>query len=845
MKLLVDRITNYLTAAHRKHPLVRLLLLLVLILPVLLIAVVSYLTTERDLTDAAFSRRQTIAHLAAAIVKEKLDRITDIGISLATRVRFRQLVAAKNWTEASAILADVPKDFPFIETVFLSDPEGTLMANVPELADTVDTNRAYRDWYRGVSRDWKPYVSEVYQTLALPRTNIVTIVLPIRAPDAATTTGILGLRVRLENFREWIKDIQVGPSGFVYLVDRKGQLVAHPQFLPQGQIINFSAVPVVGKALRGESGVEVQTNPIEKEERVSAYQPVAGYGWGVVATQPTATAFALRRNTLNRLLLIYGVIILLSGGLAATIMNNLAQRKKAEEELREKNAELERQSRRVEEANRLKSEFLANMSHELRTPLNAITGFSELMIDGKVGPISSEQAEFLGDILSSSEHLLALINDVLDLAKVEAGRMEFHAEPVSLKKLTREVTETLRTIAAGKRIAITADVVAEVDQVMTDPAKLKQVLYNYLSNALKFTPEGGTVIVRTSAETSSSFRIEVEDSGIGIRDEDIGKLFSEFQQLDSGLAKKSQGTGLGLALCKRMVEAQGGSVGAQSTFGKGSVFYIVLPRFGDGEEPLVEFTHLHLSEAHAPTLLIIEDNEQDREWLSRTLTEAGYRIETAASAAETLAKCREKSFDAITLDLILPDMGGWELCHAIRNEGRNQKTPIIVVSVVGKNQITRAFPISDYLVKPVEIEDLLAALQRAGVKPGDKRKVLVVDDDPKILKLAEIALKQLDCAALCVSGAEGGLKAAGHEQFAAVILDLLMPKIDGFEFLERFRQTPLGASTPVIIWTNKEITAEDRLRLQLSAQSIALKSHGGVSAVLRELQRYLRPEAPT
>jgi len=845
LKLFANRMTNYLTAAPRRHPLVRLFILLVLILPVLLVAIVSYLTTERDLTDSAFSRRQTIAYLAAAIVKEKLDRITDVGISLATRVRFRQLVAAKKWTEASEILADVPKDFPFIETVFLSDPAGTLMANVPELADTVGTNRAYRDWYRGVSRDWKPYVSEVYQRLATPRTNIITIALPIRAQDAATVTGILGLRVRLENFREWIKDIQVGPSGFVYLVDRKGQLVAHPQFLPQGQITNFSEVPVVAKALRGESGVEVQVNPIEKEERVSAYEPVTGYGWGVIATQPTATAFALRRNALNRLVLIYGIIVLLSGGLAAAILNNLAQRKKAEEELREKNAELERQSRCVEEANRLKSEFLANMSHELRTPLNAITGFSELMIDGKVGPISSEQAEFLGDILSSSKHLLALINDVLDLAKVEAGKMEFYSEPVSLTKLIGEVTETLRAIAAEKKIVIGTDVAAEVDQVSTDPAKLKQVLYNYLSNALKFTPEGGTVIVRARPETSSSFRIEVEDNGIGIRDEDIGKLFSEFRQLDSGIAKKSQGTGLGLALCKRMVEAQGGSVGVQSTFGKGSVFYIVLPRFGDREEPLVEPTNLYLTETSAPTILIIEDGEQDREWLSRTLAEAGYRIETAATAAEALAQCREKSFDAITLDLILPDMGGWELCHAIRSEGRNHKTPIIVVSVVGKNQTTQAFPISDYLVKPVEIEDLLAALRRARVQPGDKRKVLVVDDDPKILKLAEIALKQLDCAALCVSGAEGGLKAAEHEQFAAVVLDLLMPGTDGFEFLERFRQTPRGVSTPVIIWTNKEITPEDRLRLQLSAQSIALKSHGGVSAVLRELQRHLRPEAPT
>jgi hypothetical protein len=402
-----------------------LLIPLVLILPVLLIAALSYLRMERELTDSAFSRRQTIAVLAAAIVKEKLDRIIDVGISLATRVRFRQLVEAKKWLEASAILVDVAKDFPFVETVFLSDPQGTLMANMPELADVVGTNLSYRDWYRGVSRGWKPHVSEVYQRLAAPHTNIITVAVPIRAQDTATVTGILGLRVRLENFREWIETIQVGPSGFVYLVDRKGQLVAHPHFSSQGEIIDFSKVPVVGKVLRGVRGIEVQTDPIEREERVSAFEPVPDYGWGIVATQPTGTVFALRRNTLNRMLLTYSFIAVLSGGLAFAILKNLMQRKQTEEELREKNTELERQSLRVKEANRLKSEFLANMSHELRTPLNAITGFSELMIDGKLGPISSQQTEYLGDILTSAKHLLGLINDVLDLAKVEAGKMEF------------------------------------------------------------------------------------------------------------------------------------------------------------------------------------------------------------------------------------------------------------------------------------------------------------------------------------------------------------------------------------------------------------------------------------
>ena len=842
LKRFTDWLTNCLLKSNRTRPLVLLSIFLAFIFPVLLIATLSYLRTQQNLTDSGFSRRQTIAYLAAAIVKEKLDRITDIGISLATRVRFRQLVAAKKWDEAIEILAEVPKDFPALDRVFLTDPEGTLMANAPELPDVVGRNFAYRDWYKGASRQWKPYVSEVYQRLAEPRYNMIAVAIPIRGQNEGAVAGILVLQVRLDSFLGWIKNIEVGPSGFVYVVDRKGQLVAHPRFPPQREIVDFSRVPVVPKVLRGGRGVEVQTNPIEKEERISAYEPIPGYGWGVVATQPTATAFAPQRYTLNRILIIYGLIILLSGSLACVILQSLAQRKKAEEELRDKNVELEKQSRRVQQANQLKSEFLANMSHELRTPLNAIIGFSELMHDGKLGPVSSDHKEYLGDILASGRHLLQLINDVLDLSKVEAGKMEFRPEPVNLEKLIGEVRDIVRAIAARKRIGLEVQIEPGVEQVVTDPAKLKQVLYNYLSNALKFTADEGKVIVRARPESSDAFRVEVEDNGIGIRQEDIGKLFVEFQQLDTGTAKKSQGTGLGLALCKRIVEAQGGSVGVQSTSGKGAVFYAVLPRLARQEAtPETETTAPTPATPDAPAILIIEDNDKEREWLSRTLAQAGYRTETAASGAEALAKCQEKSFDAITLDLILPDMGGWELFHALRSDGWNRDKPVIVLSVVTEKEAAQAFPIWDYLVKPVQPAELLASLERAGIEPGESERVLIVDDDPKALKLAEAALKQVGYRALCVGHANSGLKAAENEQFAAVVLDLLMPEVDGFEFLERFRRTALGSRTPVIIWTNKEITAQDRSRLESSAQSIALKSQGGINAVLRELQQYLSP----
>jgi signal transduction histidine kinase len=226
----------------------------------------------------------------------------------------------------------------------------------------------------------------------------------------------------------------------------------------------------------------------------------------------------------------------------------------------------------------LKSEFLANMSHELRTPLNGIIGFAELMHDGKVGPIAQSHKEYLGDILISARHLLELINDVLDLSKVEAGKMEFNPQAVNLPALVAEVCEIVRAVASKKRINLRTEIDGELSIIEADARSLKQILYNYVSNAVKFTPEEGIVTVRARADGAAYYRIEVEDTGIGIKSEDLSRLFVEFQQLDASSAKKYPGTGLGLALTKRIAEAQGGRVGVESAPDKGSVFHAVLPR---------------------------------------------------------------------------------------------------------------------------------------------------------------------------------------------------------------------------------------------------------------------------
>jgi PAS domain S-box-containing protein len=519
---------------------------------------------------------------------------------------------------------------------------------------------------------------------------------------------------------------------------------------------------------------------------------------------------------------------------ASKIARDITDRKRLEEQLRRKNEELEGQNLRVQEANRLKSEFLANMSHELRTPLNSIIGFTELMHDGKVGPLNANQKEYMGDILTSSGHLLQLINDVLDLSKVESGKMEFRPEVLDLSRTISEVRDILRTLSGSKRISIAMEISPDLGQVELDPAKLKQVLYNYLSNALKFTPEGGHVTVRTLAEGPDRLRLEVEDTGIGIRSEDIGRLFVEFQQLDASSAKKYPGTGLGLSLTKRMIEAQGGEVGVRSTPGQGSTFFAVLPRIC--RAPAVpEVQPFKVSRFGQPLVLIIEDDARDRQWLGRTLTKAGYTVETAATGAEGLLKSAEQTFDAITLDLILPDMSGRDVLKAIRTAGPNRHTPVIVVTLLADRGVAAGFEIHDILVKPTQRDDLLASLERANLRPDASGRILVVDDNAQSLSLAEKTLRLMGYRPVCVSDGETALEVARRDPPGAVLLDLMMPGMDGFEFLQRFRNTPHGKHIPVIIWTVKDLGAEDRNRLLSHAQAVVMKLDGtaGLIEVLK------------
>jgi signal transduction histidine kinase/DNA-binding response OmpR family regulator len=513
----------------------------------------------------------------------------------------------------------------------------------------------------------------------------------------------------------------------------------------------------------------------------------------------------------------------------------------ANHDLDETRLRLEQKATELEQASAYKSQFLANMSHELRTPLNAIIGFSELLYDGQVSPSAPEAKEFLGDVLTSGRHLLQLINDVLDLTKVEAGKIDFFPEAIEPAALVGEVLAILRTTAATKRVRIEAEIDPALGTLFLDAGRLKQVLYNYCSNALKFTPDGGSVKVRARGDGDETVRIEVEDTGIGISEADLGRLWQEFQQLQRAEVSRVGGTGLGLALTRRLVEAQGGTVGVTSVLGKGSTFWARLPRrvLGEAVPPIPQPTSS--PRPGAPAVLVIEDDPADQADLVSALGAAGYVVEVAATGAQALVRWRDRQFDAITLDLLLPDMSGLEVLARIRAASPGRQVPVIVITVVTEPGAVAGFAVKDVLPKPLQAEVLLGALTRAGVAPQSGGAVLVVDDDPGSQRLMAATLRQLGYQPQCEADGVSALEAFHAHPPRAIVLDLSMPRMDGFEFLARLRELPEGRRVPVIVWTVKDLSPEEQRVLRASAQAVVGKGRGAAVSVMAELEAALRP----
>jgi len=497
---------------------------------------------------------------------------------------------------------------------------------------------------------------------------------------------------------------------------------------------------------------------------------------------------------------------------------------------------LETENRQIQEASRLKSQFLSNMSHELRTPLNAIIGFSDLLGMGAVERESPQHDIFLGHIASSGRHLLQLINDVLDLSKVESGKFEFFPELVQLPALVMEVGDILHSATLQKRIVITVEIAPGLDHLRIDPVRLKQVLYNYLTNAIKFSSEDSRVTVRAFPVGQRHFRIEVEDSGIGIAPAEIKRLFVEFQQLDAGIGKKHQGTGLGLALTRRLVEAQGGTVGVSSTPGVGSIFYAVLSRVHNSDPGSNDGTALESVDPSLDRVLVIQAARPEQTGLLQGLADSGFAVDASATGKGALRHAIGRDYKAITLDFMLSDRSGLDVLSSIRDQGLSPNTPVVGVSMPSAAGAA-SFAIANILSKPIKTGEILAAMAPYRLSVTDRSPVMVVDDDPLALELMRTALQAIGVEAVCFADARRAIDEIDRHRPAAIILDLMMPVIDGFAVLHALSRMDAWRDTPVFIWTSMILTDEEYLTLTRSAEAIIDKGGGQPASMLESLRR--------
>lgn len=492
----------------------------------------------------------------------------------------------------------------------------------------------------------------------------------------------------------------------------------------------------------------------------------------------------------------------------------------------------------MREVDRVKSQFLANMSHELRTPLNSIIGFSRVILKGIDGPINELQTQDLTAIYNSGQHLLMLINDILDLSKIEAGKMELSFSDVNLLDLINSAMSTAVGLVKDKPIKLLTNLPENLPIVRADAIRVRQVLINFLSNAAKFTEEGSITVEahqQFSPDGKPEIMVTVADTGPGIAPEDQSKLFLPFSQVDDSPTRKTGGTGLGLSICRSLIELHGGRIGLLSSeVGKGSTFFFTLPL------PITESTPMASMINEGYVVLAIDDDLQVIHLYERYLQPQGYQIVPHTNPRTAVDRAKEVKPFAITLDIMMPEMDGWQVMKALKNDPETRNIPIVICSILEEEEKGFNLGAADYLVKPFLSEDLLNALNRLNFT-GEIKNILVIDDDPEDLRLAQKMIEANDRFHVQLAqGGEAGWESIQQNVPDAIILDLFMPDLNGFDLLAKLRSEELYQNIPVIILTGADLTPEQHKELEDFGHGLYSKGFLREKELLNSLESALR-----
>jgi signal transduction histidine kinase/DNA-binding response OmpR family regulator len=492
--------------------------------------------------------------------------------------------------------------------------------------------------------------------------------------------------------------------------------------------------------------------------------------------------------------------------------------------VKERTKELEEANVKLKEADKMKSEFLARMSHELRTPLNAILGFSGIMLSGVEGDINDTVKEDVKMIESSGKHLLGLINNILDLSKIEAGKMELHKEEISLKEVIDDVVSTAAALVGNKDVELRKEV-GELPNIVADKVRIRQIFLNLISNALKFTEHGHVTI--KSILKGKKIILSVEDTGIGIGRESIGKVFDEFTQL-AGATGETKGTGLGMAITKKFVEMHGGRIWVESELGVGSTFWIILPiksiKFEEMKYPHLsaqkDANNMKAIVDAAKTILVADDDKYIVSLYKKYLEAEGHTVITVSDGKEIVDKVKELIPDCVILDILMPHRTGWEIIEELKQIPETKDIPIIISSIIDEKNRGFALGAKAYLVKPVHKDELLFHLTRLTQK---RARVLIIDDTKEDVIVLKKMLQEENYDVEQAYGGQEGLRLVSEFKPDLVLLDLMMPGTDGFTILEELQKNEDTKTIPVILVTGKEINYEDIAKFRDNVKDLLKK----------------------